>query len=126
MSDWIPFDDATYLVERAFVLAADKSAAVLEQTTISVYTGKGGKKRLSGTGKIRNILLVQLLEDHDDLDLILDLGGEFKYYLPAPDIGGGKVFAPDTQSSIQFTPTSPWRQMPEAEFDALIDQLEIL
>ena len=122
----IPFEDATYLVEKAFILAADKTAAVLEKATITVYTGKGGKKRLSGSGRIHNILLVQLLEDHEDVDLILDLGGEFKYYLTSPDIGAGKVFSPDTQSSIQFSPTSPWRQMPEAEFDQLINQLKIL
>jgi hypothetical protein len=126
MSDWIPFEDATYLVEHAFVLAADKTAAVLEQTTITVYTGKGGKKRVSGTGRIHNILLVQLLEDHDDVDLILDLGSEFKYYMTSPEITGGKVFSPDTQSSVQFSPTSPWRKIPEAEFDVLIDQLKIL
>jgi hypothetical protein len=127
MSDAIiPFEDATYLVEKAFILAADKTAAVLEQAIITVYTGKGGKKRISGSGRIHNIFLVELLEDHEDVDLILDLGGEFKYYLTSPDIGAGKVFAPDTQSSIQFSPTSPWRQMPEAEFDALVDQLKIL
>lgn len=127
MSDAIiPFEDATYLVEKAFILAADHTAAVLEKATITVYTGKGGKKRISGSGRIHNILLVQLLEDHDDVDLILDLGGEFKYYLTSPDIGAGKVFSPDTQSSIQFSPTSPWRQLPEAEFDALVDQLKIL
>ena len=113
-------------MEKAFILAADNTAAVLEKATITVYTGKGGKKRISGSGRIHNILLVQLLEDHDDVDLILDLGGEFKYYLTSPDIGAGKVFSPDTQSSIQFSPTSPWRQMPDAEFDALVDQLKIL
>ncbi|UCD31421.1 MAG: hypothetical protein JSW04_13800 [Desulfobacterales bacterium] len=126
MSNWIPFEDATYLVEKAFVLAADKTAAVLEQAVITVFTGRGGKKGVSGTGRIRNILLVQLLEDHDDVDLILDLGGEFKYYLTSPDISGGKVFAPDTESSVQFSPTSPWRQIPEDEFDVLVEQLKIL
>ena len=126
MSNWIPFEDATYLVERAFILAADKTAAVLEQTFITIYTGKGGKKGFSGTGRIRNIFIVQLLEDHDEVDLILDLGGEFKYYLSSPNITGGKVFSPDTQSSIQFSPTSPWRQMSEAEFDTLMNVLKIL
>ena len=126
MSDWIPFEDSTYMVEQAFVLAADKTSVVLEQTIITVYTGKGGKKRLSGTGLIRNILLVQLLEDHDDLDLILNLGGEYKYYLKTPDITAGKVFAPDIKSSLQFSPTTPWQQIPESEFDVLISQLKLL
>lgn len=126
MSNWISFEDGAYLVERAIIMAADKTAAVLEQTIITIYTRKGGKKGLSGTGRIRNILLVQLLEDHDDVDLMLDLGGEFKYCLASPDISGGKVFSPDTASSIQFSPTSPWRQVPEAEFEALINELKFL
>ena len=126
MKDWIPFEDATYLAEQAFLVAEDNSAALLEQTIINVYTGRGGKKNLSGTGLIQNILLVELLEENDDLDLILDLGGEFKYRLKTPEISGGKVFSPNVKSSIQFSPTSPWHQVPESEFDELFRQLKFL
>ena len=126
MKDWIPFEDATYLAEQAFLVAEDNSAALLEQTIINVYTGRGGKKSLSGTGLVRNILLVELLEDNDDLDLILDFGGEFKYRLKTPELSAGKVFSPNIKSSIQFSPTSPWYQIPESEFDALLRQLKFL
>ena len=126
MKDWIPFEDATYLVEQAFLVAEDNSAALLEQTIINVYTGSGGKRSFSGTGLIRNILLVELLEENDDLDLILDFGGEFKYRLNTPEISGGKVFSPNIKSSIQFSPTAPWHQIPESEFDVLFNQLKFL
>lgn len=126
MKDWIPFEEATYLVKQAFLVAEDNSAALMEQTIINVYTRSGGKKSLSGTGLIQNILLVELLEDNDDLDLILDLGGEFKYRLKTPVISAGKVFSPDVKSSIQFSPTSPWHQIPEPEFDVLFNQLKFL
>ncbi len=126
MKDWIPFENATYLAEQAFLVAEDNSAALLEQTIINVYTGSGGKRSLSGTGLIRNILLVELLEENDDLDLILDFGGEFKYRLKTPKISAGKVFSPNTKSSIQFTPTAPWHQIPEPEFDVLFSQLKFL
>ena len=74
MSDWIPFENAIYLVERAFLVADDNTAALLEKTSIEVYTGRNGKKRLKGSGLVQNMLLVELLEENDDLDLILDLG----------------------------------------------------
>ena len=126
MKDWIPFENATYLAEQAFLLAEDNNAALLEQTIINVYTGSGGKRSFSGTGLIRNILLVELLEENDDLDLILDFGGEFKYRLKTPEISGGKVFSPNVKSSIQFSPTAPWHQIPVSEFDALLNQLKFL
>ncbi len=126
MNDWIPFENATYLAEQAFLVAADNSAVLLEQTLIKVYTGRGGKRSLSGTGLIRNILLVELLEENDDLDLILDFGGEFKYRLKTPELSAGKVFSPNVKSSIQFAPSAPWHQIPESEFDVLLSRLKFL
>ena len=126
MNEWIPFEDATYMAERAFVVASDQSAAALEQAYITVYTGKGGKRYLKGGAQVRNILLVELLEENDDLDLILDFGGEFKYRLATPKINAGKVFAADVTSSLTFSPIAPWHQIPEPEFEALLNQLKVL
>ncbi len=126
MKDWIPFENATYLAEQAFLVAADNSAVLLEQILIKVYTGSGGKRSLSGTGLIRNILLVELLEENDDLDLILDFGGEFKYRLKTPELSAGKVFSPNVKSSIQFAPSDPWHQIPESEFNVLLSRLKFL
>ena len=116
MSDWITFENATYLVEQAFLVADDNTAAVLEKTSIEVYTGRDGKKRLKGSGLVQNMLLVALLEENDDLDLILDLGENFKYLMKKPRIIGGKVFSPDTKSFIQFDPIAPWKQISESEY----------
>ena len=96
MNDWIPFENATYLVEEAFLVANDDTAVSVERTSIEVYTGKGGKKRLKGSGLIQNALMVELLEESDDLDLILDLGGEFKYLMKAP-----KISKYSTRSMVQ-------------------------
>ena len=62
MSDWIPFENATYLVEQAFLVADDNTAALLERTSIEVYTGRDGKKHLKGSGLVQNVLLVELFE----------------------------------------------------------------
>jgi hypothetical protein len=126
MSDWIPFENAIYLVEQAFLVADDNTAALLEKTCIEVYTGRNGKKRLKGSGLVQNMLLVELLEENDDLDLILDLGENFKYLMKKPNITAGKVFTPNVKSHLQFDPVSPWEQISESEFTKLTNSFKLL
>ena len=126
MSDWIPFENAIYLVERAFLVADDNTAALLEKTSIEVYTGRNGKKRLKGSGLVQNMLLVELLEENDDLNLILDLGENFKYLMKKPNITAGKVFTPNVKSHLQFDPVSPWEQISESEFAKLTNSFKLL
>lgn len=126
MSDWIPFENATYLVEQAFLVADNNTATLLEKTSIEVYTGRDGKKRLKGSGLVQNMLLVELLEENDDLDLILDLGENFKYLMKKPNITAGKVFSPNVKSFLQFDPISPWEQISESEFTKLTDGFKLL
>ncbi len=126
MSEWIPFENATYLVDQAFLVANDNTAASLERTSIEVYTGRDGKKRLKGSGLVQNMLLVELLEENDDLDLILDLGENFKYVMKKPNITAGKVFSPNVKSYLQFDPISPWTQISESEFTKLTNGFKLL
>jgi hypothetical protein len=126
MSDWIPFETATYLVDQAFLVADDNTAALLEKASIEVYTGRDGKKRLKGSGLVQNMLLVELLEENDDLDLILDLGENFKYLMKKPNITAGKVFTPNVKSHLQFDPVSPWEQITESEFTKLTNNFKLL
>ena len=126
MSEWIPFDDATYLVNQAFLVGADNAAASLEKTSVEVYTGRDHKKHLKGSGLVQNMLLVELLEDNDTLDLILDLGESFKYLMKNPNITAGKVFSPKVKSFIQFDPASPWEPISESEFAKLTAGLKLL
>ena len=126
MAEWIPFEEGKYRVEQAFLVAPNDSAVVLENPYIEISMGRMGKKRLQGVCQIRNILVIELLEDSDDLDVILDVGGEFKYYLKAPQIQGGKVFAPDVKSSFRFIPSIPWQKLSEAEFDNRLSRMSII
>ena len=125
MNDWIPFAEGRYLAERALLLAGEGGAVEVEEAIIEVSEGRGGR-RLQGRGRVRNALLVQLLDEGDDVDLMLDLGGEFKYRMGRPEIQGGKVFAPGVKSFIQFRPRQPWEQVPEAEFNSLMSRARIL
>ena len=126
MTEWIPFGEGRYLAERAVLVAVDGRAVELEDTVIEVVEGKGGKRRLTGRGRVPNVLVMELLDEGQELDLLLDLGGEFKYRLRAPGLQGGKVFAPGVKSFVQFVPHSPWEQVPEADFSSLMARVRIL
>ena len=123
---WIPFVEGEYIVERAFIIAQDGRAVAVENAFIEVYAAPGGDRHLQGSGRLCNILLVELLEDHDDLELILDLGDEFKYRLIKPDLQSGKFFSPDAKSTLKFRPSAPWEQIPQADFDKILSRLKIL
>jgi len=126
MDNWIPFADGEYLVDRACLVSASQTAVALERVVIEVYSDRQGRRQLKGTGRVRNILIVELLEDNDELDLLLDFGEEFKYHLKSPELQAGKVFAPDVKSALQFTPAGPWQQIPQNEFDELFSRLKFL
>lgn len=123
MSDWIPFDEGEYLVERAFLIGSEESGVLLEDAVIRVFVDRAGRRQMSGGCRVRNILIVELLDEYDDIDLALDLGGEFKYLLRDPVIRSGKVFSADVKSTLQFFPKRPWEQITEKEFEALWSRL---
>jgi len=126
MTHWIPFVEGEYAVEQAFVIAPDERAVTIENAFIEVFATGQGQRYLKGGGRIRNVLLVELLEEHDELDLILDLGDEFKYRLINPELQSGKFFVPHANSSLQFRPAGPWVQIPKPEFELLMSRLKLL
>ncbi|MDJ0665796.1 MAG: hypothetical protein QNJ61_00920 [Desulfobacterales bacterium] len=122
-TDWIPFEDGEYWVEQAYIVAPGGAAVALEQPYVEVAKTPSGQRSLVGRGLVFNLLVVELLEDSDDLDVLLDLGGDFKYRLVQPRISAGKVFAADTKSSIQFSPIEPWQPLSVEEFQAQMNAL---
>ena len=126
MENWIPLGEGEYLVEQALLVAANESAVAVDDVVVEVYADQRGQRYLKGRGRVRNILMVELLEDSDDLDLLLDFGDEFKFLLKEPILQAGKVFSPDVRSVLQFFPQTPWRQVPQTEFDNLMSCLRLL
>ncbi|MFH0844592.1 MAG: hypothetical protein V1930_03885 [Pseudomonadota bacterium] len=126
MDEWVPFQEGEYVVERAFLLAHDESAVLLEDAVISVFLNPREQRQLNGSGRVRNLLLVKMLDDWDEIDLFLDLGGEFKYLLRDPILKGGKVFSANVRSVLHFAPRSPWTQIRQEEFKALLSRLKFL
>lgn len=126
MDNWIPFAEGEYIVDRAFIIAPDERAVVIEDAFIEVFATAQGRRYLRGSGRVHNLLLVELLEDHDDLDLILDLGDEFKYRLTKPELQSGKFFASGAKSTIQFRPAEPWQQIPRPDFESLMARFKVI
>jgi hypothetical protein len=126
MSEWIPFKEGDYIVEEAFLLAPDESAVLVEDAVIRVFQDRRGQRQMHGSCRVINALLVKLLDDHNEIDLVLDLGAEFKYLLKDPTLKGGKVFSPDVKSALQFLPKEPWEQIQEDKFESLYSRLDFL
>ena len=126
MENWVPFGEGEYLAEQAFMVADSDNAVAVDNVVIEVYADARGQRYLKGSGRIHNILMVELLEDSDELDLLLDFGGEFKFLLKEPSLQAGKVFSPDARSALQFIPQAPWRQLPPDEFTDRVSRLRLL
>ena len=126
MDNWIPFAEGEYLVEMALLVADNQAAMLVEDVIIEVYADQRGLRYLNGQGRIRNALMVELLDDSDDLDLLLDFGDDYKYLLKVPNLQSGKVFSPDVKSILKFTPRTPWQQLPQDEYNRLLSRLRIL
>ena len=124
MAEWIPFEEGEYWVEQAYLVSSDKSAIALENPVIEIIKSPQGKLYLKGQGMVNNLLVVELLEEDEILDVLLDLGGEFKYYLSAPKISSGKFFTPDIKSTLQFAPQSPWQQLSTEKFREEVQKLK--
>lgn len=124
--DWIPFAEGEYLVENAWLVTPDDQAVALERAVVEVFRDRRGRRRLNGSGLIANALLVELLEDNDALDLLLDFGADLTFRLRRPDLSGGKVFAADVKSTLQFTPAGPLEALAPDEFQRIVRSLALL
>lgn len=124
--NWIPFEEGEYIVVGAYLTTKDGSAVKVDEGYIEIYKGPKGGRRLRGSGMVRPALMVELHEENEEIDLLLDLGGKYKYRLENPAIHSGKVFAPDVNALFQFYPSSPWEKISEAEHRELVEGLHVL
>jgi len=115
--NWIQLEEGLYFVEKAYLIAPDNQAVQLQDARIEIYIGRAGHRLMRGFAKVKNMLIVELLEENDRIDLLVDMGGEFKYRLENPVLKAGKVFTPDVSSTLQFVPNRPWRKIAEDAFE---------
>lgn len=126
MEQWVPFGEGEYIVEEAFLATPDNTGLDLEKGVIEVFQDAAGQRHLRGHARVRPYYMVQLMEENDTVDLILDLGGDFKYRLPQPLLRAGKVFSPDVKAVLQFSPTAPWEQLSETAYDQMRRRITFL
>jgi hypothetical protein len=126
MGQWIPFAEGEYWVEKAYLVTSDQTATPLEEVTLEIYTGRDGIRRMRGSAKVQNIIVVKLLEDNDDLHILLDLGEEFKYFMEHPELQAGKVFSPYVKAVVKFSPKGKWKQLSKEDFRSVIDGLKFV
>jgi hypothetical protein len=122
----VPFEEGYFRIEQALIISPQAMNAIaLYNAALKVFKGPAGHLLMNGHGLADNFLLIELLEEEDNLDVLMNLGPDFKYRLIAPQISGGKVFTPGVQSTIRFTPTQNLLELEEAAYKALINQLQI-
>ena len=126
MSDWITFEKGLYGVSMAFLVSPLYHAVSLEDTVVEIYTGRGGRKQMRGRGMVRNILLVDLLEDGDPLDLYLDFGESYRFLMRDPMLQAGKVFSPNIKTIVHIYPRHPWETVPDSTFHETAAKVEFL
>jgi len=100
MGQWIPFAEGEYWVEKAYLMSSARTATPLEEAILEIYTGRDGIRRMRGSAKVKNAMVVELLEDNDDLHILIDLGEEFKYLMEHPELQAGKVFSPHVKAAF--------------------------
>jgi hypothetical protein len=126
MDHWINIEEGSYEVESAFLLTPGYTATVLNDAFIEVYLNKKEERRVRGQALVFTVHIVELLEDHDDLDLLLDLGDEFKYLLRTPSLKAGKIFSPDIKSMIYFAAEGPLQKLSSEEYELIRERLSLV
>jgi hypothetical protein len=127
MEDWIPFREGSYIIECGYLMGSGERAVTMEDGFINVYVDRAGKRQMSGQGYVRNVLMVELLEDGDeDPDLILDMGEGFRFLLKTPQIQAGKLFSPEVKSIVHFAPTGPLEHLSDEDFASRLERTKIL
>jgi hypothetical protein len=123
MAHLVFIEEGVYPADEAFLLNPGYLGTALDEGLMEVYQDGNNERRVRGRGLAVNLSVVELLEDHDDIDLLIDLGGQFKYLLKTPILKAGKVFSPDVKSIIHFVARTPLEKLPEVEFARIREQL---
>lgn len=126
MEQWVPFAEGEYIVEAAFLITPQNAGLMVENAAIEVFSDSRGLRRVKGSGMVRPAMMVELHEEGEKMDLVIDLGEEFKYRMETPQLNAGKVFSPDIFSQLHFRPTRPWERISREAYRRILDQVDFL
>ena len=98
----VDLPEGLYEVDRAYLVDPSHRRLELRRGSFEIFADAKGRKHLRGRSFVTNVAFVELLEDTDTVDLVLSFFGEYFLWLENPVIQVGKMFTPDTESSLIF------------------------
>ena len=101
----IDLPEGLYEVDQAYLVDADTNSSrlPLRDATFEVWLDKKGKKQIRGRAFIRNLQFAEMLAETENVDLLICFFEDYFLWLRDPVIQVGKVFEPDTESSLMFS-----------------------
>ena len=94
--------EGLYEVDRAYLVDPSHRRLELRRTTFEIYADAQARKHLRGRSLVTNVDFVDILEDAETVDLVLSFFGDCFLWLEDPVIQAGKMFTPETESSLIF------------------------
>ena len=115
----IDLPEGLYEVDKAYLVDASKNHLPLRDVSFEIWLDKQDRKQLRGRGLVRNFYFAEMLEDTERVDLVLCFFEDYYLWLEEPVIQVGKVFEPETESSIIFSIGESISLISEAQFSNL-------
>ena len=94
--------EGLYEADHAYLVDPSRRRLELRSATFEIYADAQGRKHLRGRSLVANVGFVEILEDTDRVDLVLSFFGDYFLWLEDPVIQAGKMFTPETESSLIF------------------------
>jgi len=94
--------EGLYEVDRAYLVDPSHRRLELRSTSFEIYADARGRKHLRGRSLVTNVAFVAILEDAETVDVVLSFFGDYFLWLEDPVIQAGKMFTPETESSLIF------------------------
>jgi hypothetical protein len=95
--------EGLYEADHAYLVDPPHRRLELRSTTFEIYADAKGRKHLRGRSLVTNLAFVDILEDAETVDLVLSFFGDYFLWLEDPVIQAGKMFTPETESSLIFS-----------------------
>ena len=99
----IDLPEGLYEVDQAYLVDAQRNRVPLRSVTFEIWLDRQGRKQLRGRSFIKNIDFVELLAETERVDIVLCFFEDYFLWLKEPVIQAGKVFEPNTESSLIFS-----------------------
>ena len=112
--------EGLYEVDRAYLVDPSHRRLELRSATFEIYADAQGWKHLRGRSLVTNVAFVDMLEDTETVDLVLSFFGEYFLWLENPVIQAGKMFTPETESSLIFREGKQISFITREQFEELV------